>query len=268
MNPKIWGRPGWTMFFSIVTNYPENPNLTDMNNYKIFFTDVQYILPCQICCENYTDHLRQIPIEPYLANRKSLFAWLLKIHNEVNKHQKKPPMTESNILSKYLIKNKTNINGYFQHLEYSIWKFIFSIAYGYPQNPSKHDMFYYKRFFHYLQFVFPDPIAQKHYSRLLINLGIDGYLNNSEDLFAWVANIYNGINTKINQPTLTVESAKKFFFPELYPSTAHYKQKLPTTYISAPNSQTSDRTNILQSNISIALVILFLTSLIYRKCWS
>ena len=269
MDPKLWGRSGWTFLFSVALNFPQNPDYNDIHNYKRFFTDIQYILPCQICCENYVDHLQQIPIEPYLMNTQSLFTWLMKIHNLVNQSLKKLPLNESDILFIYLNNQSSNIN--FKLCDFSTWKFLFSIAEGYPENPSIQDMFHYKRFFNYLRLIFPCPIYKKYYSQLFNDIIIDSYLKNNHSLFVWILKIYNKINLQINRPILTILSVKKKYF-----SKSHTINKRPIKHQNIEGFSINNYdhpidsydSNSLSKNLSVTLLIIFLTVILSNQIQS
>ena len=265
MNPQLWGHSGWTFFFSVALNFPQNPDFNDIHNYKRFFTDVQYILPCHICCEHYVDHLQQVPIEPYLINTHSLFNWLLKIHNLVNQCLKKPIATESDILLIYF-GNDLNVNS--PLWEFSIWKFLFYIAEGYPENPSIQNMFHYKRFFTYLQFVFPCPIYKKYYSKLFNDVIIDPYLKNNHYIFIWVLKVYNFINLQMNRPILTTSLVRKKYFYKSYPI-----NKRAIKHCSIEGFSVNDQNhsinpyslNLLPQNIPAVLLIILFTVMISSK---
>jgi hypothetical protein len=70
--------------------YPDNPSIEQANMYKSFLTNFGNILPCKKCSANYVKHLREMPIDRALENRKSLFSWTVELHNIVNKHTGKP----------------------------------------------------------------------------------------------------------------------------------------------------------------------------------
>lgn len=95
MNPKIWGRPGWTFLHLVTCEYPDNPTDQDKINYKQFFTDVQYILPCSKCKNHYASNLQKYPItENVLKDRYSLMNWLIDVHNQVNYDTGKKVLTQ------------------------------------------------------------------------------------------------------------------------------------------------------------------------------
>ena len=101
MEPKIWGPPTWFFLHSLTFYYPEKPSYKDKSNYYDFFNSLQYVLPCNICRDNYKRHLKEYPISPYLDSKKSLVEWLIHIHNLVNKENNKPLLSASDVIQKY-----------------------------------------------------------------------------------------------------------------------------------------------------------------------
>ena len=101
MEPNIWGPPAWHFLHSITFNYPEKPTWKDKSNYYDFFHNLQNILPCDTCQENYRKHLKEYPISPYLDSKKTLVEWLIHIHNLVNKDNNKPLLSSNEVIKKY-----------------------------------------------------------------------------------------------------------------------------------------------------------------------
>jgi ATP-dependent Zn protease len=101
MESNIWGPPTWFFLHSITFNYPNNPTYKEKMKTFEFFNNLQYILPCEICRENYKKNLKELPITPFLDNKQHLISWLIKIHNMVNIELKKPIMNEIDVIKKY-----------------------------------------------------------------------------------------------------------------------------------------------------------------------
>lgn len=91
MNQNVWGPHAWFFLHTISFNYPLNPSAEDKLRYKSFFYDLQHILPCKYCRNNYRKKLKETPIR--LDSRKDLVEWLIDIHNEVNAQNGKKPLT-------------------------------------------------------------------------------------------------------------------------------------------------------------------------------
>ena len=106
MNPEIWGPPAWIFLHTITANYPENPTMDVKNKHKEFFTNLQYVLPCNKCRTHYKKHLEKFPISTDVLNKKENFVeWLINIHNEVNKLNGKKLLTKQAAVDHFLSLN-------------------------------------------------------------------------------------------------------------------------------------------------------------------
>jgi hypothetical protein len=101
MNQNIWGSSMWFSLHTITMNYPNNPTYIQKKDYKNFFNSLQYVIPCTVCRRNYQRHLKELPLEPALTNRKTLVYWLIDIHNMVNSEIGKKIMSYKNVIDKY-----------------------------------------------------------------------------------------------------------------------------------------------------------------------
>ena len=214
MNPKVWGYSGWKFLFSVSCDYPEKPNFQVTNNYKHFFESLQYVLPCVTCRVNYSNHLVQMPIEPYLTHRDNLFIWILKVHNRVNMQQGKPILTRGDIINKYFGGRECLSDCRRDPRIWGLdgWKFLFSIAYEYPRNPVYQDVYNYKQFFTYLQYVLPCETYRQRYSTQLNIVPMDSFLTTRIYLFRWVLQMHNLINKDIGRPLLSHEEVLSTYF--------------------------------------------------------
>jgi hypothetical protein len=83
---KTWGPYGWKFIHMVALAYPNNPTNEDKENYKIFFTILGNVLPCQLCADHYKQNLINFPLTEYiLSSRDTVLKWTIDIHNEVNK---------------------------------------------------------------------------------------------------------------------------------------------------------------------------------------
>jgi len=89
MDPNVWGPHAWVFLHTITLTYPHYPTNQDKKNYKLFFYNLANVLPCPHCSQNYIVHLKQLPIDSFLVNKKSLVYWLVQIHNLTNNNLKK-----------------------------------------------------------------------------------------------------------------------------------------------------------------------------------
>ena len=101
VQPDIWGPHGWKFIHYIALNFPNNPNLQIKQNYKNFFQNLQFVLPCEKCQIHYSSHIQKHKIDSFLHSRKSLFQWTVDIHNLVNQDLHKKTYTYDEALSIY-----------------------------------------------------------------------------------------------------------------------------------------------------------------------
>jgi hypothetical protein len=87
INPKHWGRSGWNFLNSIALTY--KPEYKE--NYKLFFSQLQYILPCYECGLDIKNSMHSL--DDALKSKESLLLWLLKIRNNIYIKQNRPTKT-------------------------------------------------------------------------------------------------------------------------------------------------------------------------------
>jgi hypothetical protein len=113
MNPAIWGPPMWISLHTITLNYPDKPTSCQEKMIREFFWNLQYVLPCELCRNHYSEMIRTHP--PNTKDRKSLVYWLIDRHNQVNERLGKKVYSYDEVLKKYqdlyniqMKDNKTN----------------------------------------------------------------------------------------------------------------------------------------------------------------
>jgi len=90
MITKVWGPAGWLFLHCITFGYPykidhKNPeHVSKKNNFKDFFYNLGYVMPCKYCRQSYIEFMEESPIENHLQSRESLTKWFYNIHNKVN----------------------------------------------------------------------------------------------------------------------------------------------------------------------------------------
>jgi hypothetical protein len=86
---KIWGPSMWESLHCIAFGYPIEPTCEQKQQYKDFFKNLMYVLPCRFCRDSYGDFITKeedtILKDEDFANRESLTKFVFKIHNRVNK---------------------------------------------------------------------------------------------------------------------------------------------------------------------------------------
>ena len=85
MDTKVWGPPFWFVMQTVAFTYPQNPTYSDKRRVYEFYTSLANWLPCTECNKHYAKTLKEFPIAPFLDSNKSLFHWVVQVHNRVNK---------------------------------------------------------------------------------------------------------------------------------------------------------------------------------------
>lgn len=81
-DPIFWGPIVWKTMFIFALNYPlTKVNSTTRDQYKIFFTSLQNMLPCEKCRQGYTLFLKTNPIDNNLERCHDLLSWVVKMYN-------------------------------------------------------------------------------------------------------------------------------------------------------------------------------------------
>jgi hypothetical protein len=101
MNPEIWGAKMWFILHIITFSYPENPTFLDKRHYNDFFTNLQYVIPCDKCKLHYREHLENNPLTPNLDKKEDFVNWLIQVHNSVNVSKGKQTMSYNAVLNEY-----------------------------------------------------------------------------------------------------------------------------------------------------------------------
>jgi hypothetical protein len=101
-NTSKWGPNIWQTLHFISLGYPDNPSELDKEKYKNFFLLFQYILPCKICSNHYSENLQKNPItDKVLSSKNNLILWVIDIHNQVNISLGKPELSLDEVLDIY-----------------------------------------------------------------------------------------------------------------------------------------------------------------------
>ena len=109
-NNNIWGPPAWTFLHTVTYNYPENPTDDDKRNFYNFFMSLQHVLPCNKCKAHYQQNIQKYNLSESLDSRENLVKWLIDLHNDINRDNKKPVWSYSEVYNKYReMYNQTNI---------------------------------------------------------------------------------------------------------------------------------------------------------------
>ncbi len=103
-DPEAWGFYFWYSYFLYVFTYPiSNPSSEIKEPTKIFFSNIQYVLPCQKCKKNYKQHLKKYQLtDDVLSSRQNLLNWLVSMYNEVKIIQNKKPLSVDDCIEKFI----------------------------------------------------------------------------------------------------------------------------------------------------------------------
>jgi len=99
----IWGPPLWHALHTITFNYPVKPTKEQKKQYLDFFNNLQSVLPCRYCRDNYQKNLLEHPITAnVLKNRENLSRWLYDMHEMINKNlNKKSNLTYDEVRDRF-----------------------------------------------------------------------------------------------------------------------------------------------------------------------
>ena len=101
MQANKWGPSGWTFLHMISFSYPQDPDESTRQHYKILFENLQYTLPCSHCRNSYSIIYKYIDINDYLDSREGLTYWLFLVHNLVNRKLEHNLEIFENVILKY-----------------------------------------------------------------------------------------------------------------------------------------------------------------------
>jgi hypothetical protein len=133
----------------------------------------------------------------------------------------------------------------------SAWKFLHTVTFNYPTNPTNYDKEVYKNFFKNLGLILPCGICQYNYNIHLDKYPIDKYLSTKEDIVKWLIIIHNEVNKLHNKPTKTFEEIINYY-------TALYNND----NINNNKNKNSDYIFLISLFICIGLIIIYA---LYKK---
>lgn len=107
---EIWGPHLWIYLHTLSYSYPEEPSSKERDEYNFFLESLKEVLPCEKCRIHYKEYLKKN--EPKLGSRKELSEWMIDLHNNVNKMNKKREYTyeEVNEIYKKMYEKKSTIH--------------------------------------------------------------------------------------------------------------------------------------------------------------
>lgn len=100
-NPRVWGPPTWYTLHLMGENYPKKPNKEHIKACHNFMTGLPYMLPCGECGYHLKEFEKGMNYKKECGSRKNLRKFLLKAHNNINKHEKKPIWNVTEVEDQY-----------------------------------------------------------------------------------------------------------------------------------------------------------------------
>ena len=99
----VWGPALWHSLHTMSFNYPVKPTKEQKEHYYNFFIQLQHVLPCKYCRDNYTKNLEKLPLNnSKLKNRDTFSRWLYEMHELINKNlDKQSNLTYENVRDRY-----------------------------------------------------------------------------------------------------------------------------------------------------------------------
>jgi len=141
----LWGPSTWESLHCITFNYPQNPTASDKKHYKEYFTALQYVLPCCLCRDHYSEFIKKdgtALTDAVMKNRDTFTYWLYNLHNAVDKRLGfKYDITYEDMCKKY--------NGYIAHCDLSLEQRAIAYEHSYNKEAPKIDIEYAKCFIEY-----------------------------------------------------------------------------------------------------------------------
>lgn len=99
MNVNQWGPAAWKFLHAASFAVDEYPTKTDQKRISKFFETLPYMLPCKICRQHFLDFAQDQPIDT--SSRKTITQWIVNLHNNVNKLNKKRIVTYEEVENKF-----------------------------------------------------------------------------------------------------------------------------------------------------------------------
>ena len=103
MLTSVWGPALWHALHTMSFNYPVKPSKEQKEYYKDFFMNLQKVLPCRYCRENYKKNIKAVPLSrTALKNRDNFSRWVYDLHNHVNQMlDKKSKLSYNDVRDRY-----------------------------------------------------------------------------------------------------------------------------------------------------------------------
>ena len=109
-----WGGPTWDALFLLAADFPhERDCLEDMpfvarelQERRAGWTQLLHSLPnvitCPVCADHFEDYMRRYPVAAALRNRDTLFRWLHRAKDEVNRRTQRTSPSLERVKKRYI----------------------------------------------------------------------------------------------------------------------------------------------------------------------
>ena len=89
--PSVWGPQAWDLMHIVGVNFSLQPTDKDREAFSMFIAGLALVLPCHTCRAHFQELLAgELAIQPRdLVDRRSVFAWTVRLHAKVNSVLKK-----------------------------------------------------------------------------------------------------------------------------------------------------------------------------------
>jgi hypothetical protein len=109
----------------------------------------------------------------------------------------------------------------------SMWVSMYSIAFGYPANPSTKAMQSAISYFKSMCELIPCESCKDEYTQLLLKHPIELSVRSGADLCKWVNRIHNEVNVKLKKPAVTLIKMRQYFSGEISDPLSSNPQSIP-----------------------------------------
>ena len=93
----------------------------------------------------------------------------------------------------------------------SAWRFLHSVAFTYPPQPTRTDRQRYKQFFESLCYVLPCPTCCFNFQKELTVFDLDSALESRESLSRWVFDLHSSVNERTGKKIMTYEEVERMY---------------------------------------------------------
>ena len=118
-NPHLqghWGKCTWDMMFLLAADFPHTKECDGDEPYTVaevkkrrqgwiqLLKALPNVLSCPVCAIHFEKYTKRYPVEEAVKDRDSLFEWLYRAKDEVNKRTKKKSPPIKKVKSRYIPK--------------------------------------------------------------------------------------------------------------------------------------------------------------------